>query len=160
MSSFSPSRFSVTKTDCLSYGTARFPLTAPCRDSAAGPAVCRSPLLTLCPVAKELNQQPGTDAGSAFRNISLLAIAPVGAGDVQMGPDGLADKLAEKGRCCNGAAGSATGVLDVGDITLDQVIIVVPQRQLPRPFSRFLAGLFQLLDQGLVVAKDADGDVP
>src|SRR5438067_8668239 len=126
MSSFSPSRFSVAKLDRLSYGTARFPRTAPCRDAAAGPAVCRGPLLTLCPVAKELNQQPGADAGSAFRNVSLLAIAPVGAGDVQMGPDSLADKPAEKGGCCNGAAGPPTGVLDVGDVALDQIIVVIP----------------------------------
>ena len=117
-------------------------------------------MLTLRPVAKELNQQARADAGSAFRNVSLLAIAPVGAGDVQMGPDSLADKLAEKGGSCNGAAGPPTSVLDVGDVAFDQVIVVVPQRQLPRPLSRFLAGLFQLLDQGLVVAKDADGDVP
>src|SRR5438093_1630627 len=138
MSSFSPSRFSVGKTDRLSNGTARFPLTAPCRDSAAGLAtVCRGLLLTMCPVAKELNQQPGADTGSAFRNVRLLAIAPVGAGDVQMGPDSLADKLTEESGCCNGAAGPPTSVLDVGDITLDQVIVVVPQRQLPRPFSRF-----------------------
>ena len=51
----------------------------------------------------------------------------------------------------------ATGVLDVGNAALDQLVILIPKRQLPEAFTAFLSGVQQRLDKALVVAEDGRG---
>src|SRR6266849_4912550 len=63
------------------------------------------------PVAEELDQQAGAHARRALRDVRALALAPVGAGDVEVRPDGVARELAEEGRGRNGPAGAPTSVL-------------------------------------------------
>src|SRR2546426_10840799 len=57
------------------------------------------------PVAKELDQQADAHARRSLRDVRALALAPVGAGDVEVGPDAIARELAEEGCSRNGPAG-------------------------------------------------------
>src|SRR6266508_1599305 len=50
------------------------------------------------PVAKELDQQADAHARRSLRDVCALALAPVGAGDVEVGPDAIARELAEEAR--------------------------------------------------------------
>src|SRR5881397_3939507 len=57
------------------------------------------------------------------------------------------------------AGPAAAGILQVGDIGLEQLAVVVPQGQRPAALAGALAGVPYLVDQDLVVAHHADRDV-
>src|SRR5437660_11335971 len=105
------------------------------------------------PVAKELDQQAGAHARRSLRDVRALALAPVGAGDVEVRPDSVARELAEEGRGRDGAAGAPAGVLHVGHVALDLVVVFFPERQLPHALAAPLAGILELPDQRLVVPQ-------
>src|SRR2546426_12640205 len=65
------------------------------------------------PVAEELDQQAGAHARRALRDVRAPALAPVGAGDVEVRPDGVARALAEESRGRDGAARGPAGGLHV-----------------------------------------------
>src|SRR2546427_1977163 len=99
------------------------------------------------PVAEELDQQAGAHARRALRDVRALALAPVGAGDVEVRPDGVARELAEEGRGRDGAAGAPAGVLHVGHVALDLLVVFFPERQLPHALAAPLAGVLEFPDQ-------------
>src|SRR5437879_8681741 len=111
------------------------------------------------PVAEELDQQAGAHARRALRAGGALGLAPVGAGDVEVRPDGVARELAEEGRGRDVAAGAPAGVLHVGHVALDLLVVFFPERQLPHALAAPLAGVLELPDQRLVVPQHADGVV-
>src|SRR3989454_2991059 len=111
------------------------------------------------PVAEELDQQAGAHARRALRDVRALALAPVGAGDVEVRPGGVAGELAEEGGAGVGAAGAPAGVLHVGHVALDLLVVFFPERQLPHALAAPLAGVLEFPDQRLVVPQHADGVV-
>src|SRR5437867_13067720 len=111
------------------------------------------------PVAKELDQQAGAHARRPLRDVRTLALAPVGAGDVEVRPDGVARELAEEGRGRDGAAGAPAGVLHVGHVALDLLVVFFPEPQLPHALAAPLAGVLVLPDTRLVLPHYAGGVV-
>src|SRR5712692_8316208 len=111
------------------------------------------------PVAKELDQQADAHARRSLRDVRALALTPVGAGDVEVGPDAIARELAEEGCGRNGPAGAPACILHVGHVALDLIVVFFPERQLPHALAAPLTGVFELPDQLLVVPQHADGVV-
>src|SRR5438876_9218732 len=99
---------------------------------------------TVSPVVEELDQQADAHARRPLRDVRTLALAPVGAGDVEVCPDRVARELAEEGRGRDGAAGAPAGVLQVGHVALDLLVVIFPERQLPRALAALLAGVLEL----------------
>src|SRR6476659_9839269 len=58
-----------------------------------------------------------------------------GAGDVEVDPRVPLGKLLEEERGSDRARGSATGILDVCDVALDDLLVVVPHGQRPAGFA-------------------------
>src|SRR5881296_4425913 len=110
-------------------------------------------------VAKELDQQADAHARRSLRDVCALALAPVGAGDVEVGPDAIARELAEEGRGRNRPAGAPACILHVGHVALDLLIVFFPERQLPHTLATPLTGVLEFPDQPLVIPQHADGVV-
>src|SRR5260370_8615418 len=85
------------------------------------------------PVAKELDQQTDAHARRSLRDVRALALAPVGAGDVEVGPVAIARELAEEGCGRNGPAGAPPCILHVGHAALDLLVLFFPDRLPPPP---------------------------
>src|SRR3989441_12518241 len=83
------------------------------------------------PVAEELDQQAGAHPPRALRDVRALALAPVGAGGVEVRPDGVAPQLAGEGRGRDGGAGAPAGVLHAGHGALCLLVVLFPQRRRP-----------------------------
>src|SRR2546426_11974865 len=79
------------------------------------------------PVAEELDQQAGAHARRALRGVRALALAPVGAGDVEGRPDGGARELAEESRGRDGAPRAPAGGFHVGHRALGLVGVFLPR---------------------------------
>src|SRR3989475_8395502 len=107
------------------------------------------------PVAEDLDQQAGAHARRALGDVRALALAPVGAGDVEVRPDGVARELAEEGRGGDGAAGAPAGVLHVGHVALDLLVVFFPERQLPHALAAPLAGVLEFPEPRLRAPQHA-----
>ena len=73
-----------------------------------------------------------------------------------MDPRGVAGELAQERGRRDGPAGPASGILVIRRIALDQFVILLPERQLPHPFSGEIAGLTDLLLQFLIRSHHPD----
>src|SRR5258705_10861020 len=80
-----------------------------------------------------------------------------GACEVEVGPGISSSKLFQKHRRGNGARRPAAGILDVGDIRLDESLVLVPERKRPRRLARALARSEDFRDQAIDGREDPAG---
>src|SRR5690242_3100492 len=92
------------------------------------------------PIDEILNQQPGPDAGGPFGNIGPFALAPIGAGDVDVDPGSVTCKLAQEESRRDHPAAAAADVAHVSHVAAQLLEILVPERHLPDPFAGLLTG--------------------
>src|SRR6266850_1552722 len=97
-------------------------------------------------VERELGQRPDADAGRPLRLIRLRLLGPRGAGDVHVHPREIARELLDEERRADRAARAAAGVGEVGNLALEQILIVVVQPHRPRAVAGSLARQPHLLD--------------
>src|SRR5687767_3267354 len=92
--------------------------------------------------AQVLHQQAYAEAGGG-----LLVVRRRGAGNVEVGPgNALFDELLEEHAADDRVGVALTGgVLDIGVVALDQLLVIVPERQRPEPLVRAAAAFDQFV---------------
>ena len=78
-----------------------------------------------------------------------------GAGNVEMRPRRLVDEALQQLRGGDRAAVAAAGVLHVGELRIDHLVVFGPERHAPHPLAGLLAGLRQPLGELVVVGEQA-----
>src|SRR6185437_16512099 len=81
--------------------------------------------------AQEFDERPDRHARRPLGNEAEVRFGIRGARDVEVNPGILFRKLAQERGGGDGPSRTAARVLDVGDVGLDEVGVVVPERQLP-----------------------------
>src|SRR5690606_31934859 len=81
----------------------------------------------------ELAEEPRGHAGRSLDPRRVLAVAVRGARNVEVRPGIAVHELAQKPAGRDASRRSAAAVLHVGDVGLDEVVVVIPERQLPDP---------------------------
>ena len=103
----------------------------------------------------ELDEQPDGDAGAALRRVRLAGVVR-GAGDVEVRPRAPVDEALEELRRGDRARLAALdGVRDVGVAALDEVGVLVVQRQAPDELAGRARRRRDLGGPGVVVADEA-----
>src|SRR2546421_197104 len=140
---------------CLggSYQPAR-PRQTPTRRTTRSRANCRESSASA--FEQELGEEPDADRRWTFGVTRAFAFEIGGSGDVEVHPRKAVHELAQEPRAGNRAGRTAAGVLDVGDVGLEQLPIIVPQRQRPAALAGTLPGIAYLGKQCLIVAHHPD----
>lgn len=104
---------------------------------------------------QRIEQEADTKASGPLPQVRMLLGRPRRAGDVEVRPRRVANELGEKRSRSAGPAVATAGVLDVGDVALDFVLVLLPERQRPEAFAGAFAGGAELLLKLLIVAEHA-----
>src|SRR5688500_9330144 len=107
---------------------------------------------TACPLEEELREEADAHGCRPLRLVRHFSFGVGRAGDVQVHPRETVDELAQEPAAGDGAGAAAGGVLHVGDIGLEQIAVLVPQREGPAALTGALTGGADFFDQRVVVA--------
>src|SRR6266851_1205588 len=92
----------------------------------------------------------------AFRGERSVLVAPVGTGDVEVGPLGaVLDRGIEERRGLDRATLAAGAVGEVGDVALDLVAVLIGQWHRPEAVAGFGAGAPDLVDERVGLPEEA-----
>src|SRR5437660_7844078 len=105
------------------------PRQTPTRRTTRSRANCRESSASA--FEQEFREQPHADRGRSLGVTGAFAFEIGGPGDVEVHPREAVHELTQEPRAGNRASRATAGVLDVGDVGLEQLPIVVPQRQRP-----------------------------
>ena len=83
-------------------------------------------------VCSQLDQGAGAEGGGALGEPPVVGVGVHRAGDVEVDPRRVADELLQEQRRGDRPAVGAADVLEVGDVALEQLAVVVVQRQPPQ----------------------------
>ena len=102
-------------------------------------------------VASQLDQQAHAVAGGAFGCIGAPEV-PGRPGDVQVHPRRVPDEVRQERRACDRASlAPFGGVVEIAVFTLDQLVVLLVQRQPPHDLAGPLAGIGHLGGKGIVI---------
>src|SRR6185295_14485497 len=79
--------------------------------------------------------------------------------DIEVGPVVLAGELGQKAGRRNAPRRPSADVRKIGEVALELLLVVVPQRKLPDAIPRFGSGLLQFLSEAVLVREQARADV-
>ncbi len=103
-----------------------------------------------------LQDAADAEAAGAFGDVGFGFLVPGHACNVEMDPGCFACEDVEELGCCDGSAPASAGVLDIGDVGADLLVILVAERQAPDFFSGDIECLVELLE-GLVIVGETAG---
>src|ERR1051326_464440 len=96
---------------------------------------------------QELREQAHAHRRRSLGMARAFAFEIRGARDVEMHPGEAVDEFAEKPCAGDGAGRAAARVLDVGGVGLEEIAVLVPQRQRPATLAGALAGVADFIEQ-------------
>src|SRR4030095_6816416 len=89
----------------------------------------------------------------------LLALFPRRARDIEMGPVVFLREPRQKTGSGDAAAGTAGDIREIGEIARETVLIILPQRHLPRTVIRVVTGGQERARQCFIVAEQPACDM-
>src|SRR5262245_27625079 len=103
----------------------------------------------------ELGQRAHTDARWPFGQIRLRILDPRSARDVEVSPRQISGEFLDEERCRNGTSGSPAGIREIGDLALEELLVIVKHGHRPASIASSLTGAANMFDPQLRRSEEA-----